>query len=228
MMKSTGYYQNSRREMCEFIPNRYSRVLDIGCAEGRFATNLNPSAEIWGVEMNARSADIAKTRMKKVLVGSYMSVADQLPNDYFDLVICNDVIEHMQYHTMFLETIKKKIVNGGCIIGSVPNIRYIYNLYNLLVKRDWKYGEIGVLDSTHLRFFTERSIKREMLEKDYIIEVFKGINPFGYSTNMFKRITKKILWGGLFLFTFGTFKDTRYCQFGFRIKPKKQPEKLQC
>jgi len=155
------------------------------------------------------------------LVGSYINVADQLPNDYFDLVICNDVIEHMQDHAMFLEIIKKKIINGGCIVGSVPNVRYIYNVYNLLVKQDWKYEESGVLDSTHLRFFTEKSIKREMLEKEYIIDVFKGINPFQYSTNMLKKITKKILWGVLLLFTFGTFKDARYLQFGFRIKPKR-------
>ena len=220
-MKSKDYYQNSRCDMRDFIPDKYSRVLEIGCAEGRFMTNLNPDVEVWGIEMDPHSAGIAKIRMKNVLIGSYMDMANQLPDDYFDLIICNDVIEHMQDHTMFLEAIKKKIANDGCMIGSLPNVRYIYNIYNLLVKRDWKYSESGILDSTHLRFFTEKSIKREMLQSGYTIEVLKGINPFRYSSNIFKRIIKNTLWGSLLLFTFGTFKDTRYLNFGFRIRLKK-------
>lgn len=83
--------------------------------------------------------------------------AAALPDQHFDMVICNDVIEHMVDHDHFLEHIKTKMRPGACIVGSIPNVRHLTALFKLLVAKDWPYSASGILDRTHLRFFTENS-----------------------------------------------------------------------
>ena len=77
-------------------------------------------------------------------------------------MVCNDVIEHMADHDRFLRQIRGHIAPGGVLIGSVPNMRHYRALFELLVLRDWDYRDSGVLDRTHLRFFTARSLRRSL------------------------------------------------------------------
>ena len=96
------YYSRARTRVADLIPEAYNKVLEIGCAEGIFRTYLN-ECEYWGVEPVPEVASTASEKLDKVLVGIYEDVADELPEQYFDLVICNDVIEHMVNHDKFLE-----------------------------------------------------------------------------------------------------------------------------
>jgi 2-polyprenyl-3-methyl-5-hydroxy-6-metoxy-1,4-benzoquinol methylase len=161
--------------MLQFLPSTYSTVLEVGCAEGTFSRHLNAS-ERWGVESDAESARIAGNALNRVLRGSYDVVAADIPDEYFDIVICNDVIEHMRDHDWFFKSIYRKIRKQGFLIGSIPNVRHIRNLFELLILKDWRYREIGILDRTHLRFFTEKSLIRSLTESEFIIEQFNGIN----------------------------------------------------
>ena len=198
--------------MVQFIPEYYSKVLEIGCGEGNFKNNLNYKNEYWGVEPNEIACSNAKKKLDRVLEGTYQDVEKDLPNSYFDLIICNDVIEHMRDHEKFLQSIKKKIKKNGVLISSVPNVRYVDNLFNLLKRKDWKYVNSGILDKTHLRFFTKKSLKRILEDNGFVIEIFKGINPKKRSS-LLKQFNTNFL-----IFLFG--KDSRFLQFGFRIKQK--------
>jgi 2-polyprenyl-3-methyl-5-hydroxy-6-metoxy-1,4-benzoquinol methylase len=231
MLEQPQYYQFTRSDVSEFLPNYYEKVLDIGCGEGHFKRNLNESCEIWGIEPT-NAADVASKNLYKVLNGYYQDVYDELPDNYFDLVVCNDVIEHMNDHDKFLKSIQKKITENGCIVGSIPNVRYIYNLYELMVNKEWFYDDSGVLDRTHLRFFTENSLTRTLNEHGYLIEKLHGINseltkPLSF--NIIKRKSlKAIVKRALLLFvivgTFGFWNDVQYLQFAFRIKKRKSME----
>ena len=90
-----GYYVSERSEMRGFLPQAYSRVLEVGCGEGAFVAQLDKSAEVWGIEPVAAAARVASASRHRVLVGIYDDVCSELPDQYFDLVICNDVIEHI-------------------------------------------------------------------------------------------------------------------------------------
>lgn len=209
---TSHYYLGSRSEIVAFLPERYTRVLEIGCGEGGFRENLRPDCEYWGVEPVISVANIAALKVTKVLTGTYESVKNELPDAYFDLIICNDVIEHMVSHDQFLKEIRNKMTLDGYIIGSIPNIRYLPVLYSLIIKKDWKYQPYGVLDHTHLRFFTERSLRRSFLEHQYDIEVLTGINQI--------RTTKyRYIWP-LFKTTLGILFgwDIMFTQLAFRIK----------
>ena len=133
------------------------------------------------------------------------------PDNYYDLIICNDVIEHVDDYNLFFIVLKKKMTTNGTIVGSIPNVRYVVNLYNLFFLKDWKYVNEGILDKTHLRFFTKKSLKRILIKHDFKIIKYKGINKVSISIKSIKSIIKYLL-----IFIFG--KDTKYLQFGFCLK----------
>ncbi len=206
-----NYYQGNRSEVAPFLPQNYSRVLEIGCAEGLFSQNLTSNSEKWGCEVFPHAARQASQKMEKVLVGKYSKVSQDIPDNYFDLVICNDVIEHMDDHDAFLESIKTKMKSGAFLVGSIPNLRHIRNLFKLMILKDWRYEEAGVLDKTHLRWFTEKSLRRTLKDHGFSIEKFKGINS---TQNIFLKV---FLWA-LIALSLGTQSDIQYLQFAFRVR----------
>ena len=157
MNNQSQYFRNHRAEVAPFLPLQYHRVLEIGCGEGKFRANLKLPCEYTGVEPSEMVAKFALATLDQVHVGTFESVASQLPRKHFDLVICNDVIEHMVDHDQFLESIKRNMTADGVLVGSVPNVRYVMHLWDLMVKKDWQYADTGILDRTHLRFFTEKA-----------------------------------------------------------------------
>ncbi len=213
MVKPSTYYKGIRNEIVPFLPQKYSKVLEIGCGNGGFRANVFDDCEYWGVEPFKEASDIAKERLDKVLVGTFDDVFNDLPDNYFDLVICNDVIEHMVDHHLFYNKIKDKCANDAYMVGSIPNVRYIGNLYDVIIKKDWEYQEKGILDNTHLRFFTLKSIKRDFANSQFHIEKLSGINKTSYSIRKFRGLK-------MILFRFLLGKDSKFVQFGFRVKLK--------
>ncbi len=213
MVESSVYHEGIRSEVIEFIPQKYSKVLEIGCGKGGFRVNVSNDCEYWGVEPYEEVANIAKKNLDKVLVGTFDNVSDDLPDNYFDLIICNDVIEHMVDHHIFYNQIKNKCVKGAYMIGSIPNVRYIKNLHEVLIKKDWGYKDEGILDRTHLRFFTLKSIKRDFLHNQFDIEKLNGINKISFSKRRLSGLK-------MILFQFLLGEDTKFLQFGFRVKLK--------
>ncbi len=173
--KSNSYYQNQRSEIYGMIPEPVQKVLEIGCAAGGFRLNFPDQVEYWGVEPVREAAEQARQKSIKVLCGTYDEVREQLPAAYFDVVVCNDVIEHVPDPEAFLVSLKGKLATNGILVGSIPNVRFWGNLINLLVRRDWKYEESGVLDRTHLRFFTAKSFRRLMHGTGYELVKMAGI-----------------------------------------------------
>ncbi len=218
MDKNAAYYQVERNEMEAFLPEEYNKVLEIGCGEGNFTTQMKPVCEIWGIEPNNTAADIASKKMYRVLIGDYEQICDQLPDDYFELVVCNDVIEHMRDHDAFFESIRNKLKNNAYLVGSIPNVRFYFNLKDLLLKRDWLYADIGILDRTHLRFFTEVSLKRTLQQHAFAIDTFEGINKLQFDSFDLKSILHRLIIFCTTTVTFGSYNDIRYLQFAFRAR----------
>jgi 2-polyprenyl-3-methyl-5-hydroxy-6-metoxy-1,4-benzoquinol methylase len=174
-MKKDDYYQNRRKEIYAIVPPSVNKVLEIGCAAGGFRLNFPEHVEYWGVEPVREAAEQARQKNIKVLCGIYDEVCGQVPSAYFDVVVCNDVIEHVPDPEAFLVSLKDKLTPNGVLVGSIPNVRFWGNLINLIVRRDWKYEDSGVLDRTHLRFFTAKSFRRLMHDTGYELVKMAGI-----------------------------------------------------
>lgn len=209
--KPDDYYNTPRTDMMDFIPRDAKRVADIGCGEGCFGTQLKAlGMEVWGVEMHMDSAYIAKKCLDKVLVGDVLNLLNDLPNDYFDCIIFNDVLEHLVDPYTILLNIKTKLNRNGVVVCSIPNVRYFYNLKKLLIDKQWRYEDCGILDKSHLRFFTEKSIKDTFDRLGYDIVQLSGINALT-PTWKFKLLN---------IITCGHFMDTKFLQFACTAKSR--------
>jgi 2-polyprenyl-3-methyl-5-hydroxy-6-metoxy-1,4-benzoquinol methylase len=214
---SRTIYRQARDEMRRFLPDHPARVLEVGCDEGDFGAGL--SAEVWGVEPQPEAAAIAASRLHRVLVGTYDAVRGALPDAYFDLIVCNDVIEHMADHEAFLRRVRAHLAPGGALVGSVPNLRHYRALFELLVLRDWHYRESGVLDRTHLRFFTARSLRRGLEQNGYSVDLLHGING-GIRFSLSRQHLPHALFAWTLIgLSLGAWRDIRHLQLAFRARP---------
>src|SRR4030067_687595 len=127
-----------------------------GCFSGE--RRKTRQAEVWGIEADSNAAEKAKSKTDKVLHGDVNVLIDDLPDDYFDCIVSNDVLEHLVDPYEVLTRLKGKLSGKGVIVASIPNVRHISVLKDLILKKQWRYADDGILDRTHLRFFTRRSI----------------------------------------------------------------------
>jgi 2-polyprenyl-3-methyl-5-hydroxy-6-metoxy-1,4-benzoquinol methylase len=159
--KPSGYFSCPRSELIPLVPAAASRILEIGCGEGRLAQALRGSRpasdlEIVGVELCDAPAKTAATILNRVMVGNVEQM--DLPyEDYFDCVIFADVLEHLVDPWRMLRRARKLLRRDGVIVASIPNVQHSRVLINLLLGR-FDYEQAGIMDSTHLRFFTRKSI----------------------------------------------------------------------
>ncbi|WNZ27295.1 class I SAM-dependent methyltransferase [Leptolyngbya sp. NK1-12] len=209
------YFQVERCEMLEYIPENVGKVLDVGCAAGKFGHLLKRerSVEVWGIEPNETAATAATLRLDKVICNIFSDDLD-LPEGYFDCIIFNDVLEHLVDPYTALEYCHKLLTDQGVIVASIPNVRYFDNIWRLLIHKDWKYTDWGILDKTHLRFFTCHSIERTLNELGYSIERLEGINSLEKFHPYHLRKFKVLNW--LFPKQVG---DMRYLQFAVVARP---------
>ncbi len=210
------YFQNDRSEIVPLLPEKRPRVLEIGCGEGQFCANLEGTEEVWAIEPDPLSAEIATERLNRVFPTTFENAHPKLPTAFFDVVICNDVIEHMDDHDRFFTQIRDHLAPAGAIVGSVPNVRYFRNLFDLLVVKDWDYKQAGVLDRTHKRFFTMKSLRRSLEKAGYKVQELRGINA-KLAPDFSRGQARYSIFGYLMLgLSLGYARDVPYMQIGFR------------
>lgn len=212
------YYRHARPEVAPLLPRDVRRVLDVGCGAGAFAGHFAAGTEVWGIEPGAAAEDAGK-RLHRVLRGLYHEVEGELPAAHFDVIVCNDVIEHMADPDAFLRSARTKLAPGGCLVGSIPNVRFVKTLFGLLVLKDWRYEDAGVMDRTHLRFFTERSLRRLFREHGFAVQEMRGLNSALTLVRGAPSLAKAVVTMLLIAITLGAWADIRFQQWGFRVSP---------
>lgn len=176
LKKELAYYSGSRTDMLSYVPQDAHRILEIGCGQGNFAAQLLKSTrEVWGVEPNVEAAQIASQKLYKVFNQKIDDCIHEIPDNYFDAILFNDVLEHLLDPWHILKITRAKLSQNGKVIASIPNFRYVTNLFNILIKKDWVYEDAGILDSSHIRFFTKKSVNILFLQSNYQILKMKGI-----------------------------------------------------
>ena len=175
--KDQSYYSNNRPEMFAFVQGTPLKILEIGCGKGRFRDNFDYNVEYWGVEPCISAAEQSKGILTRTLIGRYDDVKDEIPNKYFDLIVCNDVIEHMTDPRFFLRDIRNKLADGGSMIVSVPNVRNAVTLFDLIIRGDFQYVTAGVLDYTHFHLFTMKSFTKMAKECGWVVDLCTPLPP---------------------------------------------------
>lgn len=172
-------YTTARRVLMPFVPQECMRLLDIGCYAGAFGAALKAdrNMEIWGVEPDRDASRIASSRLDRVLNEPLSSETD-VPDHYFDVITLNDSLEHFADPVSALRVLIKKLAmnDRSRLICTLPNMRHIECIEHLLFDKDWRYAESGIRDTTHLRFFTKKSMRRLFEETGFEVLGQHGIN----------------------------------------------------
>jgi GT2 family glycosyltransferase/ubiquinone/menaquinone biosynthesis C-methylase UbiE len=145
-------------------------VLEIGCACGATLLKIKdiyPNASLYGIELNDQAALSAKL-FADVIAADIEKTALPYEEGYFDYVILADVLEHLENPWRALENIRTYLKPGGQLLASIPNVMHFSVLRNLL-QGNWSYEEAGILDKTHLRFFTLNEIKKMFTGAGYTV-----------------------------------------------------------
>jgi 2-polyprenyl-3-methyl-5-hydroxy-6-metoxy-1,4-benzoquinol methylase len=169
-----AYYEHTRPEVVAMLTRPPRLALEFGCAGGGTGARIKatyPGARVIGVEINPVAAEIAKTRLDRVLSLDMETVdydLHDIPAASVDTAILADVLEHLRDPWSALRRLRSRLTPDAQVIASIPNTRNLW-LISELVSGRWRYEPAGLLDITHLRFFTLEEMKRMFAETGYTV-----------------------------------------------------------
>lgn len=209
--KNGQYYSHIRSEILPLLPQHCERVLEVGCGSGETLLWLKaqkPDCQwLGGVELFAQSGALAQPRLDWFCAGNIEQLDLDIPPGSLDVILCLDVLEHLIDPWRVIAKLHQLLKPEGHIIASIPNIRYYSASLDLVIRGNWNYQKEGILDSTHLRFFTKKTaialMQSSGLKMDAIIG--KGLEK-----------GRKARW--LNYLTLGTFRPFFEFQYLIRVK----------
>ena len=165
MIEVKAYYQQTRPEVQALVPPGARRIVDVGCGAGglgRALKTARPGSEVRGVEIMPEPAALAREGLDAVVCGSAELPP---PADWPapDCLVFADVLEHLRDPWATLRIWAEGLEPGGSVVLSLPNVAH-HSALGLLLHGHWRYTDEGILDRTHLRFFT-RETALELVEQ---------------------------------------------------------------
>jgi 2-polyprenyl-3-methyl-5-hydroxy-6-metoxy-1,4-benzoquinol methylase len=159
--KSDNYFSHARKEIEPLLPLHCGRVLEIGCGSGATLGWLRQSgrtSHTVGVEIAQTAANSARANVDEVHCLDFEINELPAPRTKFDVIFCLDVLEHMVDPWAVVDRLVTRYLdNNGHLVVSLPNIRHYSVVLPLLLQGKWTYEAEGLLDRTHLRFFTRET-----------------------------------------------------------------------
>jgi 2-polyprenyl-3-methyl-5-hydroxy-6-metoxy-1,4-benzoquinol methylase len=172
----------SSHSMVTALVPRGAQVLEFGCATGYMSRMLTEGlgCTVSGVELFPAAAELAKPHCRRVIVGDVetMDLAAALGDQRFDAVLFADVLEHLRDPGAVLARVRPFIADGGAVIASIPNVAH-GSVRLALLHGEFRYRQTGLLDNTHLRFFTREGVR----------DLFEGA---GYHVTHWRRTVKAV------------------------------------
>ena len=155
-MNEPAYYEGCNRELLAAVPVEALRFLDLGCGAGRLGEALKldrPDRIVVGIEREQEIASLASSLLDRVLALDLEK--DAIPDDLgdFDCILFGDVLEHQVEPLSVLARTVPRLAQGGCVLCSIPNAQH-HSVVEALLTGEFQYQQAGLLDATHLRFFT--------------------------------------------------------------------------
>jgi 2-polyprenyl-3-methyl-5-hydroxy-6-metoxy-1,4-benzoquinol methylase len=187
-VKPADYSFSFNKFVYNLVPEN-TTVLDIGCWNGNLGKAL-----ISGKGCVVDGVDFSKEILKEALNNGYKKTylmdlnkdpekIKSLQNKY-DVIVCADILEHLIDPKSVLSSLGKKLKPNGIIVISLPNVAFLLNRINLMLGK-WDYTEFGILDKTHVRFFTKKTLKELVIDADLEVVDEKPYNQFGLLTKIY-------------------------------------------
>lgn len=147
---------NSSHSIIAKLVGSDKTVLDVGCATGYLARILiDQGCTVSGIEYDREAGEQAQPLLKELVIGdlNHLTLPEAFPESTFDVVVFGDVLEHLMDPASVLRQATDLLAPGGSIVVSLPNVAH-GSVRLALLQGAWTYQETGLLDETHIRFFT--------------------------------------------------------------------------
>jgi 2-polyprenyl-3-methyl-5-hydroxy-6-metoxy-1,4-benzoquinol methylase len=175
---------------------RDKRVLEFGCATGYFSQLLvSRGCEVVGLEINEEAAKISEKVCKRVIVADldFTPLSEILEGETFDVAVFGDVLEHLRQPSKVLSDTRHFLKPDGFVVASVPNIAH-GAVRLALLQGKFNYQKYGILDNTHIRFFTRETIQEIFETSGYFLDVIDRTKmPIFSGSELLPRFEKSLL-----------------------------------
>lgn len=192
LAKDGSYFQGVRADYIEALPDAPgATILEIGCAEGQtgaLALARGKCARYIGVELHAPSAEVAATRLSEVHVGNIEEMRLDIAPASLDAIIVSEVFEHLVDPWAVVGRLAPLLRPGGLFFASSPNIGHHRVIRSLIAGR-WELANEGVMDRTHLRWFTPAAYAAMFEGAGLKVEEVRPVRPFGWKPRLFNALT---------------------------------------
>ena len=163
-MKQTAANEVANLDLLKLIPVQASRVVEAGCGVGALAREYrkaNPDCEYIGIDLESDYAELARRHCSRVVEADLerMSDAELDAIGVGDCWVFADVLEHLIDPWRLLARIRTRLAPSGCVVACIPNMQH-WSVVARLARGDLHYEENGLLDRTHLRWFTRTTVMR--------------------------------------------------------------------
>ncbi len=202
--KEKKYFENVRIELLDLIPdeNKNGDILEIGAGGGNtllYAKENDYANNIFGIELfKMEDSNQDNEEFSGFIIGDIEKINFPFQNNKFDVILLGDVLEHLVDPYTVLNNLKKYLKTDGVIVASIPNIREWNTMKTIFLKGDFQYSDVGILDKTHLRFFTKKNIIDLFENNGYVISNIIGSNS--KNPSKYLRRLRFIKWFKLLVF----------------------------
>jgi 2-polyprenyl-3-methyl-5-hydroxy-6-metoxy-1,4-benzoquinol methylase len=180
--KGVGYFRGARFSFVDQLPtNPAARLLEVGCATGdtgAYAKSQEKCGWCCGIELCEGPGNEAKTKLDQVLIGDIERLDLPFAPAYFDTLLLSEVLEHLSDPWAVLRKLSKLLKPGAIVLAGSPNVSH-YSVILMLLKGNWEYHDAGVMDATHLRWFTPKSYRQMFEACGYSVEFVRPAIPLG-------------------------------------------------
>ena len=185
---ATPYQQHFNPQMLDVLAHPPRVLLDVGCSSGilgHYVKGLHPACRTIGIEPNRATAELAAQNLDQVLCGKFEDFTlakEGIAFGSVDTVVMADVLEHMYDPWHVMVNLKPYLTPDAQVILSIPNTRHLGLMQGLLDRGMWTYAEKGLLDITHIRFFTLKEIANFLTQTGYRMEFVNHFLDAGLAT----------------------------------------------
>lgn len=192
--KPERYFSGARRMFVDDLPvNPDGRLLEIGCGNGdtaAYALSTRKCGWAAGVELCAEPAEIAAERLQNVQVGDVENMKFDFAEKSFDILLMSEVIEHLRDPWQTLRRLLPLLKPGALVLSGSPNVAH-RSVVGMLLRGRWDYESVGIMDRTHLRWFTPATYREMFEDCGYEVLSTRPAAPLHWKARCFNWLT----WG---------------------------------
>ncbi len=207
--KPDSYFSGARVDIINALPaNPNARILEIGCGHGDTgakAIALGKCSEYCGIELHADAAAVARQHLSQVICGDVHDVPLPWPERFFDVFLLSEVLEHLLDPQAVLTRLRPLLRDGAVVFASSPNVSH-HSVVRMAMRGEWAVRDRGIMDRTHLRWFTPSSFQQLFRECGYTVDSIEPLVEPGWKGRLFNT------------FTIGAFRYLTMAQMNLRAR----------